>query len=113
MALNLRLINEVVQASERLRGHASDWQVARRRSDPTAVSLATSYGLGTGGLSSTEPGTAGRAGLGAPRSRGTGPGTNLHEGIRQVTGTVHHRQMATGHDFHLQLPRHRRGSGLS
>lgn len=52
-------------------------------------------------------------GLSAPCTGGAGPCTNLHEGISQVTSSVHHWQMAPGHDFHLQLPRHRLGFGLS
>lgn len=51
-------------------------------------------------------------GLSAPSTGGAGPCTNLHEGISQVTSSVHHWQMAPGHDFHLQLPRHRLGFGL-
>lgn len=40
--------------------------------------------------------------------------TNLHEGISQVTSSIHHWQMAPRHDLHLQLPRHRLGFvGLS
>lgn len=48
----------------------------------------------------------GQAGASAERARPAPPATNLHEGVSQVAGAVHHRQMAPRHDLDLQLPRH-------
>lgn len=87
---------------------------ARRRDGSRTDGHIPRAGGRTGGRASLHrAGDGGQGRARRPVLGGAGPGTNLHEGIRQVTGTVHHWQMATGHNFHLQLPRHHGGFGLS
>lgn len=42
----------------------------------------------------------------APEAARDPPQPNLHEGVSQVTGSVHDRQVPPGHNLDLQLPRH-------
>lgn len=95
MALNLLTANEVVasvSAATPRTGRWSDRRPDRELGSGTCPGpMATSHGLGAGGHPSTEPGTAGRAGLGAPCSGGqdqepTSTKASVRSLARSITG---------------------------